>query len=151
MNWSGIVGVVLAVVPTAALADWQYTRWGMTPQQVIAASNGTVSWRAVKLPKPNGPREEIGGSYAAGERIFDVSFTFSDGRLSIVSLKADPCDGSLLADLKSRYGRPLSEAAGMFPFMEWDDKRNDNRVTLFEIFDSCLITYTPLAERSQGL
>ena len=36
-----LLGVVLAFAccgGTAAKADWEYTKWGMTPQQVVTAS-----------------------------------------------------------------------------------------------------------------
>jgi hypothetical protein len=30
----------LCLVAPTARAEWQYTRWGMTPEQVVAASGG---------------------------------------------------------------------------------------------------------------
>lgn len=39
-----LVLTVCASLPAAdALADWQYTRWGMSPRQVVAASRGTAT------------------------------------------------------------------------------------------------------------
>ncbi len=35
-----ISSLILAGSP--ALADWQYTRWGMTPNEVLAASEGAA-------------------------------------------------------------------------------------------------------------
>ncbi len=39
-----IVTLLLVSGPFArvAIADWQYTRWGMTADQIVAASNGTA-------------------------------------------------------------------------------------------------------------
>jgi len=137
-------------MPTAAVADWQYTRWGMTPEQVISASRGQVSWRAIRQPRTGGPTEELGGTYVAGARTFDLKFTFTENRLSLVSLEIEPC-GSLPTDLRSTYGAPVDEIRGDFPQTIWDDRRNDNRITLVRIFGSCLLSYGPLNERSTGL
>ena len=45
-----IIAVLLIAQAPEAHADWQYTRWGMTPQQVIDASGG----RAVKNDNVSG-------------------------------------------------------------------------------------------------
>jgi hypothetical protein len=39
-----IVALLLfsAIFPHFAVADWQYTRWGMTADQIVAASNGAA-------------------------------------------------------------------------------------------------------------
>ena len=44
--------LVVSLVAPSARAEWQYTRWGMTPEQVVAASGG----RAELLPVARRPR-----------------------------------------------------------------------------------------------
>jgi hypothetical protein len=142
--------VLIAVggaLPSTAFADWQYTRWGMNPQQVISASKGKAAWRPTQFPKPEAPIEELGGTYSAGGRVFDLKFSFSDNKLVLVSLDLPVC-GSLLTDIKSAYGPPLDETEGPFPSWRWDDKRKGNQVTLFKLLGNCLLTYGPLDNNS---
>ncbi len=40
LHRAAVIAVGLAFSTTAANADWQYTKWGMTPDQVIEASTG---------------------------------------------------------------------------------------------------------------
>ena len=151
MRISTLLAGCTLIVPSWASAHWQYTQWGMTPQQVIAASKGKVGWRPVSFPKPGDPAQELGGNFTAGSRTFDVRFTFSEGKLSLVALTLNDCGSSMVTDLKSTYGQPINETKGPFPFWEWDDKRNRNRVTLFKLIGSCLITYGNMSDRNQGL
>ena len=37
-----LIGITL-LIASAAHADWQYTKWGMSPEEVVAASKGMVS------------------------------------------------------------------------------------------------------------
>ncbi len=48
-----LCSIVLAalLVPVDAHADWQFTKWGMTPDEVHAASSGTVLRMDAKTAK----------------------------------------------------------------------------------------------------
>jgi hypothetical protein len=54
----------MVIVPISAHADWQYATWGMSPEQVIAASKGV----AVRAENPaiarNGERGLLTAPYA---------------------------------------------------------------------------------------
>lgn len=101
---------VLAVAPPAH-ADWQYTRWGMTPEQVVAASSG----KATLLPAGQRPRMPPLETVATGE--FEdaaltlrtaFSFNTDGGGLACVFYGLTGRDGAdaFKALLVSRYGRP---------------------------------------------
>jgi hypothetical protein len=98
---------------TPAAADWQYTRWGMSPADVVAASHG-----AVHLIPPqrrlgaSGPDIETRaeGSFTDGPLRLAVSFGFAGhgGGLVLVSyLAADASQNYLLRQrLVREYGQP---------------------------------------------
>jgi len=106
------LAIVLVLVGQAApaRADWQYTRWGMTQQELLAAGTGQVV--------PAGPAEAktapeqfeaIGKApYRAGDFAFEALFLARDGRLALVRLRLlDPSRCDALEDsLKARYGPP---------------------------------------------
>jgi hypothetical protein len=64
---------------TPAHANWQYTKWGMTPEQVIDASGNTVS----KIPADQQRGKSrpgfvglLSGVYSTGDFSFRVDFQF---------------------------------------------------------------------------
>lgn len=113
----GFVGAALVAVglsaTTPAYASWGFTDWGMTPAQVVKASNG----RAVKLAPPESQAQSsIDGNQVAklsmpykwGKFAFDAYFLFNGkDRLCRVTLylKSGPMDG-LRSALAGSYGRP---------------------------------------------
>ena len=73
------VFAVMAALPRYALANWEYTTWGMTPDQIIAASHG----KATPLPASQRYRDDnahwemaVKGTYSDGPVNLDVGFTF---------------------------------------------------------------------------
>ena len=75
----------LVGIPSPALADWQYTRWGMTVDEVITASNGTATkvkdnkdLRVLKMPR-------LAVSQTTdSEAVFKVEFYFKDKKLALI-------------------------------------------------------------------
>jgi hypothetical protein len=102
----------LALAPCAE-ANWEYTKWGMTPAQVIAASHGAVHLiHPERRLGPTGPDIETRaeGSFTDGKLRLNVSFGFAghDGGLLLVSyLVQDASQNMLLRDrLVRAYGPP---------------------------------------------
>jgi hypothetical protein len=109
---------MLSFVP-AARADWQYTHWGMTPEQVVAASKGT----AQLLPEKDRPRlppmvTAAKGDYQDGPLPLRVAFLFAiaTNGLTCVSygLNTHDNDDAFKAALTKRYGRPKTSAGPAF-------------------------------------
>jgi hypothetical protein len=101
------------LVAPAAHADWQYTRWGMTPAQVVAASKG----KAELLPEAERPR--LPPLVTAARGTFDdgplrlktvFSFNIENGGLVCVSygVRSNDEDKAFRTTLISRYGPPNS-------------------------------------------
>jgi hypothetical protein len=79
------------LLATSALADWEYTRWGMSPDEVVASSNG----KARRADPGRGRMGEIlppgSGVLAAAETEISgvrlrIGFIFRKGRLTNVQL-----------------------------------------------------------------
>jgi len=86
--------------PISASADWQFTKWGMSPSQVIKASKGmaTLSADGGIAPMP----------FASGNFTFTVRFSFdTDSKLSVVYVVLKSGGNyALLNALKEKYGQP---------------------------------------------
>jgi len=84
-------------LPLSADADWQYTRWGMTLEEVVAASGGAAQPHA-KDPKKNTSKVDTLATapYEAAGFIFRARFLFSRGepKLARVDLEAPPAQAA---------------------------------------------------------
>lgn len=139
-------------VASPAAAHWQFTRWGMNPEQVIAASNGTAR-HAELSPEVRESFRRVGvgdwveGSYSAGGRDFEVKYRFDGQGLQTVLLSHAEEDGSagcsrLRDDLLGSYGSPLEERRGV---TTWVDRRAGNRISYTSLgIGTCYVMYSRL-------
>lgn len=104
-----------ACVGHAAHADWLYAKWGMTPEQVAAASRGTVTViPKAKRTQLTDLKMEHGaeGTYTDGKLTLRVNFSFdtSGGGLAMVGYGAmDPAQNTMLQDwMAQKFGPPQS-------------------------------------------
>jgi hypothetical protein len=116
MKWMIPLFLAPLLAPPAARANWEYTRWGMNPEQVVAASGG----KAELLPgkplqgMPLAPRAT--GTFTEGSLHLRTTFTFEvpGGGLQCVSYgvldHAD--DNNFKAALIKRYG-PAQTKSGL--------------------------------------
>jgi hypothetical protein len=80
-----------------ALADWQYTKWGMTVDQVIVASNGQMA-RCPRVCGKEGETETslATGAYKSGKFDFTAFANFDNRTGELTSVKLylkDPAQG----------------------------------------------------------
>jgi hypothetical protein len=104
------------VTATPAAADWQYTKWGMTPEQVTAESGGKAVETTAEEQKgnahPAGVKSDVHlkAPFESGRFQFVAFFYFSapGGRLVGVhlNLKNAELGAELLASLRKKYGKP---------------------------------------------
>lgn len=144
-----LLAALTALIPATASADWQYTEWGMSPDEVIAASNGAVK---AKSPREGervfGADKKALGFYEAAGYTFESEFFFDAAdRLQIVKLVL--LDSSKCGDLKDTvqglYGQPAERSDISWV---WYDHENQNKVR-FTAVDlatdlSCFVLYTPI-------
>ena len=85
-----LLGMVLALAccgASAAKADWEYTKWGMTPQQVVSASKNLAKEGSDLRPDSDGNVTKLVAPYQSGKFSFKAQFGFDAAdRLSSVTL-----------------------------------------------------------------
>lgn len=102
-----------AVAPLDAHADWQYTRWGMTPEQVMAASTGQLKPcdEACKGQDTSIQITRFLGPYQSGPFKFTAYMLFNRQSDTLAEVTLDlnqPNDaGALVGALKLKYGEPI--------------------------------------------
>lgn len=99
--WAALIVLALA---NSARADWQNTRWGMTPQQVMKATGGATIQNASGLEMP----------YTTGPYRFRAQFIFDgSGRLEMVDLHLENLEMAfqLMGDMKAKYGKPVEDGS----------------------------------------
>lgn len=170
--------LLVSILSSTSFADWQYTKWGMTIEEVRSASNGTATAPA-KLG--NGFEDEtteglLTAPYQAGRFSFNSEFLFSkdDHRLASVELRLLQEDVSKLphkerwkreADLAAerrdlldtflqKYGKPERDQvlfSGLVHRLDW--RTDVDRVSFLELGSSgILIIYKPLrTKEADGL
>jgi hypothetical protein len=111
--------LTMQLIAPAAHADWQYTHWGMTPEQVVAASRGA----AQVVPEKNRPRglpmlTAATGAYQDGPLELRVTFQFNTASngLACVSygVNSHDNDDAFKAALVKRFGPPHKTSGGGF-------------------------------------
>jgi len=84
-----LLGVAAAgiLLTQPAFANWKYTSWGMTPEQVAAASKGTVKVGSGEAgDRMDGYDVGDTGQYVSGNYQFDATFYFQRNGLALVHL-----------------------------------------------------------------
>jgi hypothetical protein len=155
------LGAVLLVLTSSAAshADWQYTKWGMTQEEVITASNN------IAIPTNEAEREAnrmaIGKAllvapYISGQFEFQAFFIFEQQiplptvpyKLVQVRLKLrldKNCD-TLQQILAQKYGNPITKriADNVIFIASWRDEAGGNELNLKEMYNDCTLVYSPL-------
>ena len=140
---------------------WQYTTWGMTPNEVKLASQGTASENYNRGLDSGGYRVRLVAPYTSGQLSFKAQFEFDEAdHLRIVTLNytgGGDCGPGVVFTLTSAYGPPQdrSETPNVVRIFKWWDNKSGNLVIFMEIGhgDSCSIKYSelPQAGRPGGL
>src|SRR5262245_58113343 len=87
MKFFGIVLALTCCGASVARADWEYTRWGMTSQQVVGASNNLARESSDRRPDSDGNVTKLVAPYESGKFSFEARFKFDAAdRLSAVTL-----------------------------------------------------------------
>ena len=170
-----VLGLIVGLAfPALALADeqtWRYAKWDMSPEEVVAASNGQASLVPYTPPAPD-PIENLkeasqqsgitlqtvkqfGGARSQLEQagiLFKVSFVFDRGsrKLIQVMLKLDNC--TLDVDLiRYRLTKEYGKSMGRKKSQSTTTWQTNSEAITYEILKktstssaNCTIRYEPL-------
>jgi hypothetical protein len=145
-NFFCAVAIILPIYP--ANASWQYTRWGMTKDEVIAASRGSAHTPSkVDSYYKDTFVHLLDTTYEAQNIYFKVHFLFNQkhrlSRVKLVPTNPDRCP-SLEELLSDAYGRAyLNDVNSAGKTVKWRDKKNNNIVMFVNIplISQCSVSY----------
>ena len=141
--------VALAASAVPAGADWQYTQWGMTPDQVKAASDGAATDNADRLRDVDGLKAALVAPYQGETVAFTAVFLFNEqDRLRYVTLNPIgklSCP-QVVQTLADHYGAPGNRADMVrASTMRWNDLGADNLVVYLDLGGGdCSVQYSKL-------
>ena len=166
-----LFGIALALVScgaSAVKADWEYTKWGMTPGQVVSAAKNRTKKSSDLHPDSDGNVTKLVAPYQSGKFSFEAQFGFDAAdRLSSVTLvlndKSAGMDMDMGADMnmnmhqgvcrdlqasvKTTYGSPQGGGSAhmQYSIETWQDQKNKNNVT-YTVLDGvgCYVQYSAI-------
>lgn len=149
-----VLGASIAISMSPAHADWQTTKWGMSPEQVLTAAPAGAVLKRVDPRGEGGAKIEVDGTYSAGDHQYDASMFFdpSAGLSSVmlVQRSVGDCTATLSA-LVQKYGQPSGTGAPKQPAI-WTDKNGGNVVEFQRVSEevsrfyplACSVIYRPI-------
>lgn len=139
-----VLAAGMLLVGQPAFANWQFTKWGMTPQQVLEASGGQA---VIVIPGP-WPDENVRnrGPYRSGEYEFIAKFRYTDEKLTSVLLTMDGACGALKGDLIGLYGNKYETVGipGLAQTYFWKDYKKGNNISYLDFGSQCVVTYSKI-------
>ena len=166
-----LFGIALALIccgASAAKADWEYTKWGMTPAQVASAAKQATKKSTDLHPDSDGNVTKLVAPYQNGKLSFEAQFGFDAAdRLSSVTLVLnDKFAGldmdmggnsdmtmnmdhggchDLQASVKTKYGPPQGGGSAhmQYTIETWQDPKNKNNIR-YTVLDraGCYVQYS---------
>jgi hypothetical protein len=156
MSAVALAGCALGFSTGPGAADWQYTQWGMTIDQVRSASSGVAQPNPDRSLDVGGLKAALMAPYQGGPMSFTAMFLFdATGRLKVVTLNpagAIACP-MVVQELDANHGAPEArDDMGHAKTLRWDDVDNDNLIVYVDLGQgNCTIQYSPLpATRPDG-
>lgn len=141
--------VMLAAAP--AHADWQYTRWGMTKEEVIDASQGAAKAYSGTDQDAGAYQVVATAPYTGLGFQFLSLFMFDWKTHGLIGVKLNlldktKCD-ALTGGLVKTYGSPLETGADVVvKTMIWRDYAKKNVIKFRGTASYCQIIYSPIIE-----
>jgi len=129
-----IAAVALALLAVPASANWNTTRWGMTPEQVIAAFPGAVATEATKGSDVKGMHQLATAPWKDGDVAMEAAFLFGADGLAFVGLRVSDTAqcAAYKATLIVRHGagKVMGRELGGLTFgkVEWVDPASHDRL-----------------------
>jgi hypothetical protein len=146
----------LCLAASVAKADWQYTRWGMTVDEAIAASNGELQRCTPEVCLADSttlsrifidPKGAF-GPYQWGSYKFTAFLNFYDGKLLAVNLllhRTWDDVATLVSALDARYGtgEHMGNDDDVSQSWIWSMASDTVSLTIFNATDETVLRYGP--------
>ena len=151
-----LLALWIAAGSSVSTEGWQYTSWGMSEAEVVAASGGKASEVVGADRKGKGfvdAEARLKAPYQSGSYTFTAYFGFDRDTDELKAVSLDPDDSvdcvQLGATLSDKYGAPTDETneRGVFRIdvREWHEKGADTLVRYVLLGNppdrSCSVTY----------
>ena len=154
MRYSFVILSFLGFYTQPAFADWQYTKWGMTAKEVIAASGKKVFPELNPAMDKGDSKVKLRGTHLSESPFehfqFDASFHFdSTEKLQdvVLELKDSEKCPSLGVAMLTIYGpAQVEDRSSVSLLRTWWDRLNDNHVTYLRIGSKCSLTYKEMVK-----
>jgi len=135
-----VFAVALIIGPAMALANWEFTRWGMTVNEVERASR----YSAIKNGQGYGCMLQISGPYTfLGVRFSLVKFCFDDETLleSVDLLASVNAYSTVERNLRKAHGPPQIPRGVDQLSSSWTDTERGGRIDL-SLAENTVVTYS---------
>ena len=147
-----VIALIALGQPRAGRADWAYTAWGMSLDEVVAASpvkltplDEKVQAQSREYVSDGRSAAMLAGWHVEGAYTYLAFFYFDldTGRLVSVNLdlKTMTLADQLLREITERYGAPVESHEIMPGFFSrvWED--DGNRIVFIRTFDTAKVNY----------
>ena len=135
------VAVAVGALSAPASADWQYTQWGMSADDVVAASDGSVVEVQGSTGEPvRGQDLRANGNYSAAGMTFKAQFYFSPLSGGLSAIRLHPENKNACPDLE----REISGIYSRIGRSEYASTERNLRVRVTNAFDKCFLLYAPV-------
>lgn len=141
-----------------AWCGWQYTRWGMTPDQVKTASSGSATENPTAAVQSTRTSDALLVSpFSIGTFRFRVYFLFDHQTRMLDRVSMELLDNALSVELYDRLvaqlGKPAQQETGpLARTARWADRRNRNVILWTTSGNvSTRLQYTELIEPGRSL
>jgi hypothetical protein len=144
--------IIVMLFPSFVYADWQYTKWGMSVDAVVKASNGIAKPDLKSQANSTGfATSLLVAPYKAGRFEFTAHFLFDKqtqglSRVDLKLKKPSECS-SVWRELGDKYGEPKieKEVSRIMEGATWWDEKANNGITIIQIGNNdCTIWYWQL-------
>lgn len=154
-----------------AQADWEYTKWGMTPQQVARASGNQTKQGSIRRPDSDGNVTRLVAPHQSRKFLFEAHFGFDAAdKLASVTLVLNDKSASMDMDMhggdhmgghdhmnmgrgvchdlhvavNATYGPPPYHGANhLYAIEKWQDQKNKNNVDYHKLYNvGCYVQYS---------
>jgi hypothetical protein len=149
---TAVIAALLSMQTAAAQADWHYAKWGMSPEEVVAASNGDAHLVPdSEIKKYRGTENDFitlaKSSHSINGERFTVWFDFvkHSRRLQMINLlAADPSRCYVYRSaLIHKYGNPVFTGSNG-DLLIWRDQPSGNAVDWVYSPSLCIIRIEPI-------